>query len=294
MFKSLPTVLAILVLILPKLLYAEVNLAVLESVATASSQVQPDLQNYLVTVEALEIMEKMASTINGKQADVSRPVSPVITKFWQRNSKSLVFARQELLSSSVKPVFKQMSADLVVELSEMVLPFAKAEQRLQLMKDADVKLSEVLLAENLIQRLDISFGQPTDLDGAFYTVNLHLPQQKVLSLSFDIDSRTRTIGELRMVTDSGLHLLMEMRYIEVPGGHIPERFQITSPDGKIDDRFEVKFTEINGFTLPASILHVIRRPELQASLKVFFKDYHVNEPVPGDIQARRIGLEQEI
>jgi hypothetical protein len=293
MYKSLSAVLAIFVLILPTLLYAQVTQTVLETVASAAKQAQPDLQSYLVTIETPQIKEIMNSTISAGPVDVSPPVPPVITKFWQRNGNSLVFARSELLSPAVEPVFKQTSDDLAIELVEMVLPSSKAEQRLQLMKEASIKLSEVLLADNLIQRLEISFGQPTDLDEAFYAGNLHLPQENVLDLSFDIDTRTRTIGELRIVTDSGLHLLMEIRYVEVPGGHIPERFQITSPDGKVDERLEVKFTEVEGFSLPASMLHVIRRSERQESLQVFFKNYHVNGPVPEDIQARLQGLAQE-
>jgi hypothetical protein len=288
--KSLPAILAILILILPNLLCAEGNRTVLESVASASRQTQPGLRSYLVTVETPQINEMMSSTISGMPVDVSSPGPPVVAKFWQRNGKSLVFARPDMLSPSVEPIFKQISTDLAVELDQMILPFSMTEQRLELMKDAGVKLSEVLLADNLIQRLEISFGQPTDLAEAFYADSLHLPQKKVLSLSFDIDTGTRTVGELRMVTERGLHLMMEIRYVEVPGGHIPERFLITSPDGKVDDRIEVKFVEVNGFTLPASMLHVIRRPELQKSVEVFFKNYHVNEPVPEDIQARLKGL----
>jgi hypothetical protein len=79
---------------------------------------------------------------------------------------------------------------------------------------------------------------------------------------------------------------MEIRYLEVAGGHIPERFQITSPDGKVDDSFEVKFIEVDSFLLPASMLRVIRRPELQEKLEVFFKDYQVNKPIPEDIQTQ--------
>ena len=89
-----------------------------------------------------------------------------------------------------------------------------------------------------------------------------------------------------MVADNGLQLTVEVRYLEVTGGLIPERFQITSPDGKIDDSFEVKFIEVDSFLLPASMLRVIRRPELQENLEVFFKGYQVNQPIPEDIQTQ--------
>jgi hypothetical protein len=34
------------------------------------------------------------------------------------------------------------------------------------------------------------------------------------------------------------------------------------------------------------MLRIIRRPELQENLEVFFKDYQVNQPIPEDIQTR--------
>jgi len=290
MFKSSLAVLAFIVLILPNLLFADDSLTVLESVAAASTQDQPGLLNYLVTVETPRIMEMMSSMTNGMPADVPPPVPPVITKFWQRNDKGLIFAQPERLTPYVEQMFKQRSANLAVELDEMLLPIAKAEQRRQLVKDADVRLSEVLLADNLMQRLEISFVQSTDLAEAFYAVGMRLPQKQVRSLAFDIDTRTSTVSELRVATESGLQLSVEIRYIEVPGGHIPERFQITSPDGKIDDRFEARFTQVNGFTLPASIVRVIRRPDLQENLEIFFKNYRVNQPVSEDIQSRLKGL----
>ncbi len=34
------------------------------------------------------------------------------------------------------------------------------------------------------------------------------------------------------------------------------------------------------------MLRVIRHPELQEKLEVFFKEYQVNQPIPEDIQPR--------
>jgi len=222
----------------------------------------------------------------GMPADVEPPPPPAIVKFWQRDGEGLVYARQESLTPYVEKMVKQISANLAIELNEMLLPAVQSEQRQELVKNADIKLSEVALTDNLIHRLEISFKNPTDLNGAFYVSGIRLPQKQIKSLTFDIDAKTNTVRELALVADNGLRLTVEVRYLEVTGGLIPERFQITSPDGKIDDRFEVKFIKVDSFLLPASMLRIIQRPDLQETLEVFFKDYQVNQPIPEDILAQ--------
>jgi len=273
-------------LITPSHLLANDDLAILEQVATANTRIQPDLQNYLVTVETSRIEEMMSRMTTGMPEDVKPPPPPVIVKFWQRNGESLVYARQEALTPYVGKMVEQISANLAIELNEMLLPVAESEQRLKLVKGADIKVSEVALTDNLIHRLEVSFKEPTDLNEAFYVSGIRLPQKQIKSLIFDIDAKTNTVRELALLADNGLQLTVEIRYQEVTGGLIPERFQITSPDGKIDDSFEVKFIEVDNFFLPASMLRVIQRPELQEKLEVFFKDYQVNQPISEDIQTR--------
>lgn len=273
-------------LTMPSLLLAGNNLAILETVVKANGQVQPTLQNYLVTVETSRIEEMMTHLTSGLPADVKPPLPPAITKFWQRNGESLVFTKQTQLTPYVEKMVKQVSANLAVGLNEMLLPTTRAEQRRELMKGANIKSSEVALADKLMHRLEIFFNKPTDLNEAFYVSGMRLPQKQIKSLIFDIDTNTHTVSELSIVVGNGLQLIVEIRYIEVAGGYIPERFQITSPDGKIDDLFEIKFTEVDGYLLPASMLRIIRRPELQENLEVFFKNYQVNQPIPGDIQTR--------
>ncbi len=286
MFRSSLITLFLLTLIIPSPLFASDNLASLEAVVAANQKVQPGLNNYLATVETSRIEEMMTNLTSGMPADVKPPPPPIITKFWQRNGKSLVYARQTQLAPYVAKMVKQISANLAIELNEMLLPATQAEQRRALVKGASIKMSEVALTDSLMHRLEISFKEPTDLNEAFYVSGIRLPQKQIKSLTFDIDVKTNTVRELALVADNGLQLTMEIRYLEVAGGHIPERFQITSPDGKVDDSFEVKFIEVDNFLLPASMLRVIRRPELQEKLEVFFKDYQVNMPIPEDIQTQ--------
>jgi hypothetical protein len=286
MLKSSLAALTVLVMTLPTVLLADDNMAILESVVTANARVQPGLQHYVATVETSRVAEIMTHMTSGMPVDVTPPPTPVITKFWQRDGKSLIFAQQSQLNASVDKMIKQLLADLAVELNEMMLPAARAEQRRELVQDADIKLSEVALADNLINRLEITFAKPTDLDEAFYGSGMLLPQKQVVSLGFDIDNKTNTVSELLITTADGLRLSLEIRYIAVAGGQTPERFQITSPDGIIDERFEVKFTEVDSYLLPASMLRIIRRPDQQDDLEVLFKNYQVNQPIPEDIQSR--------
>ena len=183
----------------------------------------------------------------------------------------------------------RLSANLAIELHEMILPADQADARQTLIKNAKLKSSEVSLAEQLIHRLEITFNKPTDLHGAFYVSGMRLPQKQINTLTFDIDTRTSTVNEISLTVEGGLQLTVEIRYLEVTGGHIPERFQITSPDGKVEDIFEATLAEVDSFVLPTSMLRTINRPELQETLEIFFKDYQLNQPIPEDIQTRLKG-----
>lgn len=286
MLRPILVFLLFMLLSIPAHLFAADSLDSLNAVVKANAQTQPGLQNYLARIETARIEEMMARLTKGIPEDVKAPLPPEINKFWQRYGKSLVYTKNTQLTPYVDKMVKQISANLAVELNEMLLPADQAERRNSLTRKASVKSSEVALAGSLIQRLEINFDPPADLNQAFYVSGMRLPQKQIKTLTFDIDTNSSTITELGIVAGNGLQLTVEVRYIEVTGGFIPERFRVTSPDGKIDDLFEVKFTEVDQFILPTSMLRVIRRPDLQENLEVFFKDYQVNQPIPEDIQAR--------
>lgn len=286
MLRSSLVILLFLILTTPAILFANDDLTVLEKVVAANALTQPELQNYLVTVETSRIEEMMSSMTAGMPEDVKPPAPPVIVKFWQRNGEGLVFAKKETMTPYVEKMVNRLSANLAIELYEMILPADQADARQALIKNAKLKSSEVSLAEQLIQRLEITFNKPTDLNGAFYVSGMRLPQKQINTLTFDIDTRTNTVNEMSLTVEGGLQLTVEIRYRAVTGGHIPERFQITSPDGKVEDIFEATLAEVDNFVLPTSMLRTINRPELQETLEVFFKDYQLNQPIPEDIQTR--------
>ena len=270
----------------PPILCAGDNLEALEKVVAARGKVQPGLQSYLTTIETSRIKELMASLTSSMPSEVISPPTPVIKKLWQRNGKGLVFASQAQLPPHAETAIKQLFDNLAIELNEMLLPADQAEQRRNLVKDAEVKSSEVALSDTFIHHLELIFATPTDLNEAFYARGLHLPQEQINSLAFDVDTKTNTISEMDLVANNGLRLTVEIRYRAVAGGYLPERFQVTSPDGKIDDLLEIKFSEVDSYLLPASMLRVIRHPKIQEELEVFFKEYQVNQPIPEDIQPR--------
>jgi len=286
MLRSSLLILLFLILTTPAILFANDDLTVLEKVVAANALTQPELQNYLVTVETSRIEEMMSSMTAGMPEDVKPPKPPVIVKFWQRNGEGLIFAKKENLTPYAEKMVNRLSANLAIELYEMILPADQADARQALIKNAKLKSSEVSLAEQLIQRLEITFNKPTDLNGAFYVSGMRLPQKQINTLTFDIDTRTNTVNEMSLTVEGGLQLSVEIRYRAVTGGHIPERFQITSPDGKVEDIFEATLAEVDNFVLPTSMLRTINRPELQETLEVFFKDYQLNQPIPEDIQTR--------
>ena len=116
---------------------------------------------------------------------------------------------------------KQISGNLAIELDKMLLPGDKQAERNALLKNADIKVSEVALANTNIQRVEITFPAPTDLNESFYARGMRLPQKGIKELSFDIDASKHTVSEFKIATDEGLILTVEIRYIPVTGGNIP-------------------------------------------------------------------------
>ena len=146
--------------------------------------------------------------------------------------------------------------------------------------------TETKLADSVLQRVEIVFATPADIGEAFYGNGLRLPQKDIVKLQFDLDVKTRTVRELTVQTADGASLLAEIRYRPATGGFIPERVQVTSPDGKVDDRLEITFTEVDGFLLPAKIVRSLDRPDLKDNLEVTFSNYRVNQPFPAEVDAQ--------
>jgi hypothetical protein len=267
---------------------AEDNLAALEAAATASRAAQPGLDNYLADIATPRIEQMMTRLTRGVPDEVKTPTAPSLTKLWQRSGPGLVYANDGGLNPYVAKVAAEVSAKLAIELDQLLLPSGKEEERRALAARATCKISEVALAESQLQRLELTFEQPVDLDEAFYLAGARLPQKRISKLVFDIERNRNSLNELAITTADGLQLSVEVRYLEVAGGYLLQRLQVTSPDGSVADLFEVSFTEQGDFTVPKSIHRVVRRPNLDDDLEVFFLNYRINQPLPEQVRARLV------
>ncbi len=281
------TYLLFLCLAIPSAVFAGDRLNALEAVVHSNARVQPGLESFQVTIETPRIGEMISRMTADIPSKIAKPAIPVVIKYWQREPyQSIVATLDKSVSPYVEQMVERASDNLAVELDRLLLPVDRAEQRRKLVASATIKSSEVALAQTLLRRVEIVFEQPTDLDQAFYVTALRLPQKQVRTLTFDIDTKTQTIGEMTVATEAGLVLSVEIRYLEVTNGYLPNRIQITSPDGKIDDLFEVQFTKVADFLLPATMQRTTRRPDLQDDLKITFKNYQINQPAAEIIRNR--------
>lgn len=271
----------------PNLFAAEDHLTALEATVQDRDRLQPGLETYIVTVETAKVSEMIQKMTASMPPDVPRPQAPEITKYWQRsNGRSLVLAKSSQAMPYVEQMIERFSSTLAVALDDLLMPAETSSLRRRLTSGATVKMAETALAGQVLQQIDITFAEPVDLGDAFYRSGLRLPRKQVSTLHFDIDKQSATVTELDVTTADGTTLTVEFRYRTVPGGHLPERIHTTSPDGRIDDLFEVTFAETGGFILPLRMVRTLRRPDLTDDLDVSFNNYRINQPLPEEIRIR--------
>lgn len=279
--------LIIAILALPMTTRAENSLAPLEAVVQTADSLQPGLTGYQTTIHTARIAESIASMTAAMPTDMPRPQVPVVIKYWRRGTpRSLIVAEGEQNSPFMQQMVQRVSSSLAIEPEGLILPSGKAAERQRLAEQATVRGTETKLADSVLQRVEIVFATPTDIGEAFYGNGLRLPQKDIVKLQFDIDVNTRTVRELVIQTATGESLLAEIRYQPATGGFLPERVRVTSPDGKVDDRLEITFTEVDGFLLPARIVRSLNRPDLKDNLEVTFSNYRVNQPFPAEVDAQ--------
>ncbi len=276
-----------------QLLAAKSPLETLETVTLRKDSLQPGLERYRTLVETSKISETIDRKSASMTAEASRPAPPIIEKYWMRDvPRSLIVAEQSQTAPYIAQLINRFSKDLAIEFDNVLLPTNKASQRQKLANAANVKLTEVLIADTPLQRVEFIFDHPADLAEAFYTTGLRLPQKQIIKLAFDIDKNTLTINEMTIQTVDGLILTVEIRYLDVAGGFLPQRIQITSPDGHVDDLTEVTFKEISGFHLPSRMVHTFRSPSSHDDLIVTFTDYRINQLFPEDIRTQFEAIQQ--
>ena len=286
--KSLPLPLLIVMLLAaPAVARAEDRLAALEAATHSAGTLQPGLKNYQATVVTDRIAAMIQSSTASMPADLPRPEVPTVVKYWRLGApRSVIVATGAQATPFMQQMVQRVSANLAIEPDDLVLPPGKAGDRRRLAEQASIKSTETTVADNVLRRVELLFATPADLDDAFYGNGLRLPQSGITKLQFDIDVKTRTVRELVVLTATGDQLLAEFRYRPARDGLLAERVRITSPDGKVDDRLEVTFTEIAGYFLPGKIVRTLNRPGLQDHLEVLFTNYRLNQQLPDEIEAQ--------
>lgn len=271
-----------LFLLLPGPAFGDDRITALEETALHRNSRQPNLEQHScrISLDNIEALTRTAKLPEG----ASLPVLSPLARHWQRNQQGLVTTINAQPTIAEQPLLGALAQILNSGMDDTLIPEGLAEQRRAIAAQATIKAAETQLGQTLLKRIEFSFDTPAALQEAFYTQHLPLPQNQVSNLYFDIDVGNRTVQEVGIRTTEGLSLTLEMRYQQVPGGHLPARMKITSPDGQVDDLIEVTYKSIEGFDLPIKLSRVINRPGQQETLVVTFDDYRINQPFPATVQ----------
>jgi len=278
-----------LLLISLLILFAQPGLAddlqSVEMVARAYAKKQPALENYQVTIETDKIGEMLERMTANLPADAPRPEPPVIRKYWQRNTgKSLFRAEGPNVFPYMQEMVRRFSGDFALELYSFLLPSGRSADRAALAGKAEVVVADNDLAGVKLQTTTLKFRAPVDLNGAFFTDGMGLPQKQVSRLVIDVNPKQEVVTRLEATLSDGQVLTLEVRYREVSAGQLPEEFLLTSLDGSVDIRFATRFELVDGIWLPESQERVVRHGDKQEVIMVSFVDYQVNVEFNEDIR----------
>ena len=278
-----------LFLLLPGLAVGDDRIATLEETALHRNNLQPNLKQHSCRI-SFDNLDALARTAR-LPAGSPLPEVPSLARHWQSNRQELVTTINTQPTQAERILLETLAQILRSGLDDALIPEGLTEQRQKIAAQATVKTAETQLGQTLLKRIEFTFDTPATLQEAFYTQHIPLPQDQISSLYFDVDVSNHTIQEVGLRTAEGLTLTLEMRYQEVPGGHLPARMKITSPDGQIDDLIEVTYETVEGFDLPAKLSRVINRPGQQETLVITFDNYRINQPFPVTVQ-KQFGLLQ--
>ncbi|ORJ59868.1 hypothetical protein [Geothermobacter hydrogeniphilus] len=280
--KSLLLLPVLLLLALPAL--AD-ELQSVEMVARAYAKKQPALENYQVTIQTDQIARMIERMTANLPVDAPRPESPVVRKYWQRNTgKSLFRAEGPNVFPYMQEMVQRFSRDFALELYSFLLPAGRSADRAAFAARAEVKVADNDLAGVKLQTTTLKFKTPVDLKGAFFADGLGLPQRQVTRLVIDVNPEQEILTRLELTQVDGQVLTLEVRYREVPAGQLPEEFMLTSLDGRVDTRFATRFELVDDIWLPASQERIVLHDGRKEVVKVDFVDYRVNVDFPRDIR----------
>lgn len=276
--------LLLLALCLPEPSPAAFDPALLEEVSRSYARLQPGLDTYQVDLETAQIEVMLSRMTANMPPEMPRPKVPTLRKYWVRQPGAMLIRAE---GQNVFPYMQQMverfSREFALELRSLFLPVQEAENRRLLLRKAEVRTFEAQLGETRTLSVEIDFAAPTDLGQAFYAEGLELPRQGVTRLTLDLDPDLDILRRMEISAVDSPRFSVEIRHRDIPPGQLPGEILITTPDGRIDERFLTTFDTIDGFRLPVEQVHSIERPGRHETISVRFRNYRINIPLPADV-----------
>jgi len=261
--------------------------ALLEQIGSNYRSSQPGLESYAVTVNTPKVGEMIAQMTSSLPADVPRPETPLLTKYWSRAvMASVVLAEGKNLQPTMREMVERFSREFAVDLPLTLLPPSRVADRAAWFRQGTVEVTETRLDGH--RRLDVrlSFAQPANLDGAFFGRALPVPQQNLTELNFDLDPDLGLLYQVDFVSAANQHISMEIRHQEFSGKMLPTELRVTSPDGRIDDHLLTEMGQVQNFWLPLRQLRSSVRPDRKETVTVTFSGYRLNLPLPPAVLQR--------
>jgi hypothetical protein len=280
--RTLLTLLALLLSLQPAL--ALDSAEALERVSRAYAVGQPGLQNYQATVTS-EPLRQLLNVASLSHLDALLASQPPIHKYWARGAAAPAFlAEGQNPPAPLRAAAAHLDEVFGLDLQRLFLPADRANLRAALLARAEVITTENRLGEQLLLSASLGFAVPVDLDGAFFSGRLGLPQQQVRRLVIDLDLDREVVRRLEVDTADGRILTMEVRHHEARGGHLPQELILTAPDGSVDDRFQTLFKQVDGYWLPDQQTRSRHHGAEVQSETVSFPDYRLNVALPDKVR----------
>lgn len=291
MIRLIPAMLCLLLLAPPAL--ASDTTHILEEVSRHYAAGQPGLLAYEVKVEPSKLEEMIEEMTANMPAELPRPEAPVLRKYWSRKAdRAIILMEAEQSFPYMVEMVRRFSSRFNIELRNFFMQPKQAKQRDQLLAGAKIKTFESQVESRRNLHLNIDFGRPIDLGEAFYRQGLGIPAESILSLAFELDPEEKLVRRLEIVTASQEQYLVEVRYQQENKTPLPQEIRITTADGRIDDRFETTFLEVDGHLLPARQVRSMRHGSREETITVDFSDYRLNPELPIEIR-RQLETDQE-
>ena len=247
----------------------------IEAVSRHYADSHPGLESYRVKIKTNKIDEMLGRMTASMPQDVPRPDTPELMKFWKRGAGTVVRSMTATAAPYMEQMINRFSQRFAIDLGTLFLPIEKEAERSKLLQAGTVKDSVTEIAGSTINHVEITFGTPTDLAGAFFGTSLDLPQRAINRLALDIDPQRNILVHMDIETDKTPKLAVDIRHLDIANNDLPSEVSITSPDGSIDEKLVTTFTELQGYHLPVKQERKIRRPGLEEELLVEFSDYEL-------------------